>query len=318
MKNKMIFLFLIASFIMLSTVSVFPQYFDWREWGAREAKYAPTEPLKKAQYLATRIGQELKRQGIDPNYSYIGRVWSKLKHGNQALGTCEDLTEVLEDAFGGAGFAPDQIYSVMGSKQGLARLNKGWVFDVNLDHVAPVLVIDGTPYVFDLWLFGGEQGHFAGFGGSVWNGIPLKTWGETLEHYSYSTFYINYGKKNQHGPNDLQSMIKELLRRASSSPAQGKSQGPPSGTTEAEIVAAYKGIYPVYLNTFHRGNRIELLASADKREKGYFSAHKVYCIIKEGPRKGEEYCCASFERYYTLSQLQAATREMQKFVDEKK
>lgn len=318
MKKYGNFLFFILFVILVSPVSVFSQFFDWREWGAREAKYAPADPLQKAQYLATRLGQELKRQGVDPNYSYIGRVWSQVKHGNQALGTCQDLTEIVKDAFGGAGFPPDQTYSVMASKQGMARY-KLWLFDLSLDHVAPVLVIDGTPYVFDLWLFGGEQGHFAGFNGSVWNGIPLKSWGETLQGYSYSTFYINYGLQNsQYGPKDLQTMIKELLRRANSGPALGTSQGKTRGTTEAEIVAAYKGIYPVYLNTFHRGNRIDLLASADKKDKGYFSAHKVYCIIKDGPRKGEEYCCASFERIYTLSQLQAATREMQRFLDEKK
>jgi len=317
MKKYGNFLFFILFVILISPVSVFSQLFDWREWGAREAKYAPADPLQKAQYLATRLGQELKRQGIDPNYSTIGRGRSWVKHGQQALGTCEDLTDIMKDAFGGAGFPSNQICSVMASKQGLARLN--WLFDRSQDHVAPVLVIDGMPYVFDLWLFGGEQGHFAGFNGSIWNGIPLKSWGETLQGYSYSTFYMNYGLKNsQYGPFDLQIITKEVLRKANSGPSLGTSQGKASGLTEAEIVAAYKGIYPVYLNTFHRGNRIDLLASADKKDKGYFSAHKVYCIIKDGPRKGEEYCCASFERIYTLSQLQAATREMQKFLDEKK
>jgi hypothetical protein len=319
MKKSRHFIFLIIFFILSSPGSVFSQDFDWREWGAREAKYAPAGQLQKAQYLAARLGQELKRQGIDPNYSYVGRVWSKLKHGNQALGTCQDLTEVVKDAFGGAGFAQDQICSVMASKQGIARLNKLWLFDPNLDHVAPVLVIDGMPYVFDLWLFGGERGHFAGFNGSVWNGIPLKSWGETLQGYSYSIFYINYGLKNsQFGPARLPIIIEEVLRRASPGPAIGKSQGQTSGATEAEIVSAYKGIYPVYLNTFHRGNRIDILASADKKGNGYFSAHKVYCIVKDGPRKNEEYCCASFEREYTLSQLQAATREMQRFLEGKK
>jgi hypothetical protein len=317
MKKYGIFLFFILFVIMVSPVSVFPQDFDWRDWGAREAKYAPADQLQKARYIATRLGQELKRQGVEPNYTKIGRVRSWLKHGKQYLGTCEDLNEIMRDAFGGAGFAPDQTYSVLASKQGLVRLN--WLFDPNLDHAAPGLVIDGMPYVFDLWMFGGAQGSFAGFDGNIWNGIPLKSWGETLQGHSYSTFYSNYELENsRYGPFNLPIIIKEILRRANSGPALGKSQGQTSAATEAEIVSAYKGIYPVYLKSFHEGNQIDLLASADKKGNEYFSAHKVYCIIKDGPRQGEKYCCASFERIYTLSQLQAATREMQRFLDGKK
>jgi len=57
---------------------------------------------------------------------------------------------------------------------------------------------------------------------------------------------------------------------------------------------------------------------AEKRGDQYFSAHKVYCIIKDGPRKGEEYCCASFERLHTLAQLKAAAAEMQRYLDQHK
>ncbi len=175
------------------------EYFNWREWGIREAKYAPDEPLARAQYMTIRLGQELKRRGIDPNYSYFGRIWSAAKHGDQSLGTCQDLATVVNDALSGAGFKDDQLCTVRASKEGFRRIQKGWLFDVNLDHVCPVVVIDGVPYTFDLWAQGGTDGHFANFKGSVWNGLPLKAWIETMRKYNYTAFTVNPGWKARTG-----------------------------------------------------------------------------------------------------------------------
>jgi hypothetical protein len=289
-------------------------YFDWREWGAREAQYAPAEPLARAQYMTIRLGQELQRRGIDPNYSYFGRTWSAAKHGDQSLGTCQDLATVVNDALSGAGFRDDQLYTVMASKEGFQRIKKGWLFDVNLDHVCPVVVIDGVPCTFDLWAQGGTDGHFANFKGSVWNGLPLKAWIETMRQYNYTAFTVNPGRKDAYGPETGERVIAEILRRGRPT-AMSSLAAPPAKPTADAIVSEYQAVYPVFLKTFHSGSRVEVLASAEKRGDQYFSAHKVYCIVQDGPRKGEEYCCASFERLHTLAQLQAAAAEMRRYLD---
>jgi len=303
--------------ILLSAAVGADEYFDWREWGAGEARYAPAEPLARAQYMTIRLGQELKRRGIDPNYSYFGRIWSAAKHGDQALGTCQDLATVVTDALSGAGFKDDQLFAVMASKEGFQRIKKGWLFDVNLDHVCPVVVIDGVPYTFDLWAQGGTDGHFANFKGSVWNGLPMTAWIETMRKYNYTALTVNPGRKSAYGPETGDKVIAEIVRRSRAASPTGPAV-PPAQPAADSIVSEYQAVYPTYLKAFHSGSRVEILASAEKRGDQYFSAHKVYCIIKDGPRKGEEYCCASFERLHTLSQLKAAAAEMQRYLDQHK
>ena len=311
----------VTATVILSAAAAGGEYFDWREWGAREARYAPDEPLARAQYMTIRLGQELKRRGIDPNYSYFGRIWSAAKHGDQSLGTCQDLATVVNDVLSGAGFKDDQLCTVMASKEGFRRIQKGWLLDVNLDHVCPVVVIDGVPYTFDLWAQGGTDGHFANFKGSVWNGLSLKAWIETMRQYNYTALTVNPGRKAAYGPETGDKVIAEIVRRAKAAATSDQStpaDKPAAQPASDDIVGTYNAIYPVYLRTFHSGSRVEILASAEKRGDQYFSAHKVYCIIKDGPRKGEEYCCASFERLHTLAQLKAAAAEMQRYLDQHK
>jgi hypothetical protein len=319
MKSIIVSIFVIMCLQVFLTAPLEGEYFDWRAFGEREEKNAPSDQLQKARYIAIRVGQELKKQGIQPNYSVFGRARAFVQHGDQSIGTCNDLAEILKDALSGAGFDDSQLFTVLASKKGFARFKKGWVFDVNLDHAAAVLVINDTPYSFDLWAHGGTDGTFDGFDRSIWNGLELKAWGSTLQNYDYSVFTINPGKRSQSNPLDLTSIIKLIVHRAGQ---KQRSSQPPSntlpvsssaGTSQNEqILNEYRSLYPSYLRKFHQGNRVEVLANAVLVGDRYKCAYKTYCIVKDGPRKGEEYVCASFERLFTLADLRGLIPVMKK------
>jgi hypothetical protein len=77
-------------------------------------------------------------------------------------------------------------------------LNRGYIFDVNINHVAPVVVIDGVPYSFDLWAHGGSEGSFKDFGNSAWNGIKTESWGELMhKHQGYTLFLPMRGSQRK-------------------------------------------------------------------------------------------------------------------------
>jgi hypothetical protein len=321
MMRKLAFLVLLG-ILWSAGQAVAVDFFDWREFGERQALNAPTEPLARARYIVTRVGQELKRQNIKPNSSFYGRARSFLAHQDQALGTCNDLAEVVQDALNGAGFKEKQLYSIVTSKQGLSRLNKGWLFDVNLEHAVPVLLIDGKPYTFDLWAHGGLESSFDNFDKSIWNGLALRNWSITLQDYGYTAFSINKGKKSEFNSADLNLTIRELLLRS----GQGKSPGniPVTGpgnnslSSEDKIVQEYQAIYPAYLRAFHKGKRVEVIANAVKMDDNkYRCANKIYDIIKDGPRQGEEYCCSSFDNIVPLYNLSGGLPEMKKFLGQK-
>jgi len=319
--KKLSFLVLLG-IVWCAVQAVEEEYFNWREFGYREARNAPTEPLARARYIVARVGLELKRQNIKPNSSFLGRARSFLAHQDQSLGTCNDLAEVIQDALNGAGFKEKQLYAIVTSKQGLSRLNKGWLFDVNLEHAVPVLLVDGKPYTFDLWAHGGLEGSFENFDKSLWNGLELRNWSNTLQDYGYTAFSINKGKKGEFNSDDLNLTIKELLLRSGQGRSPGNApaagQGNDSLSAEDKIVLEYRAIYPEYLKAFHKGKRVEVIANAVKMgDKQYRCANKIYDIIKDGPRKGEEYCCSSFDNIVPLYNLSGGLPEMKKFLGRK-
>jgi hypothetical protein len=318
MMKKLAWLFLLAIF-WSATLAGEAEYFNWREFGSKTAIGAPVEPLARARYIVARVGYELKRQKIKPNASFYGRARSFLAHQDQSLGTCNDLAEVIQDALNGAGFQEKQLYSLVTSKEGLSRLNKGWLFDVNLDHAVPVLMIDGKPYTFDLWAHGGLEGAFENFDKSIWNGLELRSWSNALQEYGYTAFSVNKGEKSEFDSADLNLTIKELLLRSGQGRSPGNAQAMETGnnspSSEEKIVLEYRAIYPAYLSAFHKGKRVVVIANAVKMgDNKYRCANKIYDIIKDGPRKGEEYCCSSFDNIVSLDNLSGGLPAMKKFL----
>ncbi|MGQ9623172.1 MAG: PKD domain-containing protein [Candidatus Caldatribacteriaceae bacterium] len=73
------------------------------------------------------------------------------------------------------------------------------------------------------------------------------------------------------------------------------------------ILAEYRLLYPEYLPWFYNyKGRIELVANAEEVGLNlYRVAYKLWQIIEEGPRKGEEYVAAYLDLNFTLEQLEA-------------
>lgn len=183
---------------------------DWKQFGEQLKTTAPAGELEKARYITSRVAKELDRRGITPNTSLIGRIDASLRYGNSEAATCGYLNDAVTEALKGSGFDPGQIHSVVGYKDGWQALNRGYIFDVNINHVAPVVVIDGVPYSFDLWSHGGSEGNFKNFDNSAWNGIKTEDWGKLMnKHQGYNSFSSDEGVTKK----DLDEANRELVEK---------------------------------------------------------------------------------------------------------
>jgi hypothetical protein len=85
--------------------------------------------------------------------------------------------------------------------------------------------------------------------------------------------------------------------------------------SEESILHEYRYLYREYLFAFHKGDRVEIVANAEKiGADKYHCAYNVYCMIKDGPRKGEEYKCVSHDTIHSLSGLRGAMPMMTEFL----
>jgi hypothetical protein len=86
--------------------------------------------------------------------------------------------------------------------------------------------------------------------------------------------------------------------------------------SEQSILHEYRYVYREYLFAFHKNQRVEIVANAVKvGDDKYRCAYNVYCLIKDGPRKGEEYKCVSHDKAHSLSYLQSAIPRMQEYIN---
>ena len=235
-----------------------PDY--WKKYGEQLKANAPANELDKARYVATEVAKELERNGITPNTSLAGRIDASVRYGDGSVGTCVYLNDALTETLKGAGFDGGQIHSIVGYKDGLQALNSGYFLDANINHVAPVVVIDGVPYSFDLWAHGGSEGNFKSFDNSAWNGIKTESWGELMQkHQGYNSFSSDEGKTKK----DLEEARKEVIDKTRINLREMKievrdSQGIPvsgahvtitgnvtySGTTGKDGAVTAKGVKP--------------------------------------------------------------------------
>ncbi len=166
----------------------------WKKFGEQLKATAPSDELQRARYVASQVANELDRRGITPNTSLLTRIDASVRYGNREAATCGYLNDAVTESLKGAGFDGGQIHSLVGYKDGWQALNKGYFLDVNINHVAPVVVIDGVPYSFDLWAHSGSEGNFKNFDNSAWNGIKTKDWGKLMnKHAGYNSFSSDEG-----------------------------------------------------------------------------------------------------------------------------
>lgn len=230
----------------------------WKVFGAQLKNSAPANELDRAKYIATAVGKKLDELGISPNTSYLSRPVAGYQFGDQGVGTCGYLNDSLTEAFKGAMLQEGQIHSVIGYKEGWQQLNRGWLFDVNLNHVAPVVVIDGVPYTFDLWMHGGTQGKFGGFENSAYNAITTEGWGRLMEvHQGYTGFSTDegatirrFGEAHQELVDKTQmrlGVLRYVITDPSGKPVPGAQvsltgEVRMSGSTDGEGIAFIKGV----------------------------------------------------------------------------
>lgn len=232
----------------------------WKKFGEQLKAAAPSNELDRARYIASQVAKELDRRGINPNTSLIGRIDASLRYGNSEAATCGYLNDALTETLKGSGFDPGQIHSVVGYKDGWQALNRGYIFDVNINHVAPVVVIEGIPYSFDLWSHGGSEGNFKSFDNSAYNGIKTEDWGKLMyKHQGYNSFSSDEGITKK----DLDEASRELVEKTKTNLKAIKievrdSSGKPvsgahvtltgdarlSGTTGADGTVTAKGVKP--------------------------------------------------------------------------
>ena len=152
---------------------------DWKAYGTsvgNEPAAQKLSPLDRAKYVADKVGQQYDAAGISPNNWYFGKGRQGL--GNDAPGTCGDLTVNMEAALEGAGF---QTGNVEVEQEGMGYYNP---FNVNRNHGAPIVKVDGKEYVFDMWYHSGSEGKFSGFKDSSF-AMPLDDWKTLMKDEGY-------------------------------------------------------------------------------------------------------------------------------------
>lgn len=157
---------------------------DWKKFGtklASDPKVKKMSSPERAKYITDQLGKKYDAAGIKPNTSYFGKGRSGL-FGNKSPGTCGDLTVNIRAALEGAGFKTGMIEV---QKTGWAYVSGG-PFDVNRSHGAPIVMIDGKEYVFDLWLHSGIAGKFGGFASAKAScAMAKKDWLDTVKVDGY-------------------------------------------------------------------------------------------------------------------------------------
>lgn len=152
---------------------------DWKAYGTsigNDPAIKKLPPLDRAKYVADKVGQKYDAAGINPNNWYFGK--GRQGFGDEAPGTCGDLTVNMEAALQGAGF---QTGNVEVEQTGLGYYNP---FNVNRNHGAPIVTVDGKEYVFDLWYHSGSEGKFSGFKDSSF-AMPLDDWKALMKDEGY-------------------------------------------------------------------------------------------------------------------------------------
>lgn len=193
-----------------------PAKFNWNSYGQKIINNAPQNvkdgtELDKAKYITTQVGSELANQGITANTCYVDR---KILKGD-TIGTCGDVSDKLYEAFKGAGITSVPILGEK-SKDTSSQVYRALTdpLDVNQDHGAVAVYINGKVNVFDLWIHAVTNNKsFTKAGASTWNGLTLGQWEKAMKDAGYVSFSTlsadnNYGEKLH---NSLNGALKSFI-----------------------------------------------------------------------------------------------------------
>jgi hypothetical protein len=144
-----------------------------------------------AKKIVAKVADQMIRLKVPVNNNWGGRVSSAARYGQQDIGTCTYINTAIQRALLGAGFRQDQIFGVIGVGQGSENAGVATEAEhtlrsvawVNLEHIAPAIVIGNDVIVFDLWHHAYDTGSYAGAATSRWNGRGLLQWCTGVRHY---------------------------------------------------------------------------------------------------------------------------------------
>lgn len=287
-----------------------PEMRKWEALGAQHRNEFSGQPQKKAMFIAGLVAERLAQDGVKPNADVIGRAGALATHGDQAAGTCGDVAEVMRNAFVGAGFAHHEMFKLVVRKSGLNQLNRGWVFDVNIEHVVFGAVVDGKPVVFEAWGYGGENGSFAGFYKSVWNGMDLHVWLATMRKHGYDTYSYGDDHFRPVDADRISNFLRKLEFKGSSRPAKRPTlvpgTSPGGGDDTARVESEFRSLYPLWLRKRDDPTSVTtVLVNARREGDGrYFISIETRCRNAQGA----SWVCASRTLYMTLADLRESVQ----------
>jgi len=187
------------------------QSFDWFAFG-QALNQGPQHVLGSAdaRAIVAKVADQMARMNVPVNTGWGGRMSSAAQYGQQDVGTCTWVNDAVQKALHGAGFRKDQIFGVIGVGEGRGKAMSAGLW-LNVDHIAPAVVINKQVLTFDLWHHSYDTGGFAGMASSNWNGRDLSSWCVSTQHYP-GFMYSTYGAQpmvDPVHPQALQEMIVE-------------------------------------------------------------------------------------------------------------
>ena len=151
-----------------------------RDWGkqltADHPEVKTMSDLEKAKFAFSEYSSVLFNKNVPLNSNLAGRV-----HGGDY--TCGWHTNNLEAVFRTLGIK--EVHSITADK------NSYNILDVNRNHQAVMVIIDGKPYVFDIWKMAVDNnGEYKDAAAPLdpYNGMPLDEWNANMKDESYVRF----------------------------------------------------------------------------------------------------------------------------------
>ncbi len=139
---------------------------------------------EKARFIMDRLGKRLALANVKPNGSFTGRMRTGLTTGSLTQGNCQWSAEMLKEALIGAGIDPRNLVLVYGRVKGTSVMGLNPI-EVNWNHCALAVMVNGQPVVYDLWKHGMVTGSFSGAAQGKWCGISFPQWAVRLQNYEW-------------------------------------------------------------------------------------------------------------------------------------
>ncbi len=153
-------------------------------FAADQAAVKGKTDLERAKLVFAAVGKSFVDDGIPANDGLLKRAEMGVRAGDPKVGTCNYLSDRLEQAFKAAGI---DCFAVTVDAD---TYNKA---DVNRNHIAMAVVYEGKVYFFDHWEQGRGGHGFMDGDTTEWNAMPADEWGKRMKAQGYVKFSYEDG-----------------------------------------------------------------------------------------------------------------------------